>query len=552
MKSRDGLRRCTGAPLLDSHVKERLTNVGDQKLQYRLPLSAVRVSGTLKHTHDTILEKDSSEPSVGVELITIGDPTYEFTLTYRHGVLNDTTLGLERSEDGRLTSGSGESTGQATKVVTAATGLIATGIGFAIAGVPGAALAAAAIAARPRAVAPTEAEPRAVSDDDNKIAKKYRENHVALANARVELADRLNALRSTVANLAAEVASIRDSDARREKTRELKAAAAALGFVRTELDAVDRHFATWRASTLTTRVEEVDRLITLDEFAVAGKGSINDEGKLVFDDPQADAPRQAARAKLEELWNTLNLFLEFADDPEVTNAKPQDQPTNNTVLYREPRWAVLTVCTRDGKKPVRKSTKRYAILDRRCTHQTFELRHSLFARKSSKLTFSTAGVATGFASGSSSSVAGFAETVSGVPGAISTGLTSAGGITDSVYALRNKALDNELARVKKEVELRQQRIADAGLDVTEDQAAELLGLKQRQEMLEANKAILEASNAIEDLEAPDAGPTELARLQAEVALLRVQLEKAVLQGALAQGRQDEPDVGDVLRYLRPV
>lgn len=520
--------------------------MGDQVIDYRLPLSAVRVSGTLKHTHDTVLGTDDPEPAVGVELVTIGDPHQEQILTYTQDWVNDTTLGLERSEDGRLTSTSTESTGQGAKVLTAATGLIATGIGFAIAGVPGAALAATATTEAGRLALRRLRDEAAIDENDRKVAEKYREQHRALADARVALAERVASLTETITELARGVANATTPDARREKAHELRAAEAALAIVRSELDKIDRHFSTWRAATITSRVETVDRLITLDEFAAAGKGRI-EEGRLLFD-ADDDEGAEAAQDKLRSLWEKLHLFIEFIDESPVPANAALGAVKKNHVVYREPRWATLRVCRRDGKGAVIESERRYGLSDNRSVHRTFELRRSWFARKSSKVTFSPAGVATGFASGSTSSVAAFAESVGGLPATVSGSLKSVGEISDSVYALRTKALDNELARVKKTVELRQQRIVEAGLDVTEAQAAELEGLKQRQAMLEARKAIIEASDAIEDLRAPPSPPGALAQLQAEVALLRAQLEKVLLARAVSSDETASIDVADILRY----
>lgn|GEM_PF-6507028 len=543
--------------------------MGVQTIFYRLPLSAVRVSGTLKHTTDTILRTTSSEPAVGVELVTIGDPTSEQALEYTHGWLDDSTIALERSEDGRLTSTSTESTGQGAKALTAVSGLIATGVGFALGGVPGAALAATAgTEVRRKWLQRVGIDEDLIIDDERTVATAYRLVYGALADARVELAERVADLRQTISRLAGLVAKASDTEARKQHARDLRAAEAALHIVRSELTAIDQHFATWRASTMKSYVETVDRLITLDEFNVAGRGRVDAEGELVFGveraaevngdagaQPETEAPAdlstEAARAKLRYLWEKLELLITFEDDSPAAGNEPLPSVGTNELLMREPRWAVLHVSKRNDMQAVIESGRRYPILDNRCVHRTFVLRRSWFSKKSSKVTFSSSGVATGFASGSTSSVAAFAEAVGSVPGAVAASLKTVGEISDSVYSLRSKALDNELARVKKEVELGQQQVLDAGLDRTEKQAAALERLKQRQATLEARKAIIEASDAIEELQAPASPPDELARLQAEVALLRAQLEKALLQGATSRTDEASIDVADILRYTMP-
>lgn len=540
--------------------------MGDQTIQYRLPLSAVRVSGTLKHTTDTILNKTDREPTVGVELLTIGDPTTECALQYAHDWLNDSTIALDRSDDGRLTSTSSESTGQGAKALTAVAGLVATGVGFALGGVPGAALAATASTQVGREAFERMGVPAdAIDADETTVAKAYREKHGALADARVVLAARIAALRETVGQLAERVATASDGEARKQHAKELRAADAALGIVRKELAAIDAHFATWRASTIESRLETVDYITTLDEFHCAGSASIDAEGKIVFADEsrrevdqgagtdavQPSRPEATARAKLRYLWDKLDLFITFDDESVPATGGALTTVAKNHIVIREPRWAVLQVAKRDAKQAVVDSRRRYAVLDNRCAHRTFELRRSWFSRKSSKVAFSAAGVATGFASGSTSGVAAFAEAVGNLPGTVATSLKTVGDITDSAYSLRTKALDQELARVKKEVELRQQQVLASGLDLTENHAARLERLKQRQATLEARKAIIEASDAIDDLQAPASPPDELTSLRADVALLRAQLEKTLLERAAATTDELAVDVADILRYTIP-
>jgi hypothetical protein len=532
--------------------------VGDQVLHYRLPLSAVRVSGTLKRTKDTILNTTEDEPTVGVEMVTVADASTELELKYSFGPLNDTTVGLERLEDGRLASSSSESTGQGTKVITAVTGIAATGVGFALAGVPGAALVATAAAAagRPATTEEMEAllqvrvgnEDSEKETDDEKIAKKYHEEHAGLAKARVDLAKRVELLRRTIGDLAKDVIEAGEPDVRKAKVKELRAAEAALNIVRAELEGIDRHFKLWREATLKSRLETIDLLITLDEIAQAGPSRVTEAGALRFPAIAADATLNGAQKKVKRLWDDFDVSLVFDDDPSVPNPVAAGAPDKNQVVTREPRWVTLKVYERDGKRRALKNEKRYAVVDGKCNHRTFELRSSFLSRKSSKVTFSTNGIATGFASGSTSAVAAAAEALGQIPAQFSAGLKTAGEITDSVHALKNKALDIELAKVKKAVELRQQQLLLSGLDVTDERALELDWLKQQQAILEGQKAIIEAENSLEELRAPAHAPTDLQKLNKEIELLRAQLERAVLQGAVGRAADEAVDVADIYRY----
>ena len=123
------------------------------QLPFRLPQSCVRIAGTRAFAHDTLLDRDDVSAQATVTLDVIAEHELS-TLRIAEGVLADTDVGFEWTDDGRLVTSSVELTGRAGAVAVGAVSA-ATSVAGVLLGAPALALsragAPAALAARPAA-----------------------------------------------------------------------------------------------------------------------------------------------------------------------------------------------------------------------------------------------------------------------------------------------------------------------------------------------------------------------------------------------------------------
>jgi hypothetical protein len=122
----------------------------------------------------------------------------------------------------------------------------------------------------------------------------------------------------------------------------------------------------------------------------------------------------------------------------------------------------------------------------------YELKRTLFGRRSLDVSLSTNGYLTGVAVEGASALAEAAKALAAAPAGVATGIDSYSKVRTGLATARRAGLDVRLAQVKAEVDLRQQEITAAGLDVTSADAARLQQLKQVQAILDAQSAIAKA------------------------------------------------------------
>ena len=114
--------------------------MSDHSIDYRLPVSALRFSGTWTKTADTILETTAVLRSGTVELDVIGGYVSR-TLKLHEGFLKDTKASFTVTDDGRLSDLDVTTTGQVGKVLLGVTAVAANIAGL-FAGFPPGVLAA--------------------------------------------------------------------------------------------------------------------------------------------------------------------------------------------------------------------------------------------------------------------------------------------------------------------------------------------------------------------------------------------------------------------------
>lgn len=492
----------------------------DLKLKYGLPLSALRVSGIVTVKNDRVLKRDLdpvAEATVALEVIA---EQRDQTLKLSAGKVVDTTAAFRLSDDGRLVSTTLDSTGVMGKVVL---GLVSAGA--AVAGValasPTAVLGAAAAARAIREGVAEEEKPE--KTDEEKIEEEYAREHGEL----LEMRETYAALVAKVVTLIAQdtKALVDDGDLqeRRAVLFRLRYLQSLLPVLRVELERLDEHFASWRAGTFTQRTETREHLVNLDTLHRAG-GTPNDDGSISW--ASGDDVKSAVE-DVKRIWDSLGTLVTVSGDqpPEARTGE-----LTNKVRVRTPRRAIVSIYQKDGNgKAVLTERRVELVMDSRCPVEEIKLRKSWWAKRSTGLAFGATGALTGYDYGSTSSAASFVESVGALPEQVGGSLEQVRKIDDALESLRSTGIDHRLARLKKELEIKQHELTQVGLAATEKRHAELERLNQEVAFAEQRKSLREAAEPA----APTAAAAELVRVREQIELLNAWREVSVATRHLA-------------------
>lgn len=451
--------------------------MGSIEVQYALPASRVRIDSTVTLREDSLLGGGPVASAQSTVTLEVGGGERDQTLEVSSGILFNTAVSLELSEDGRLKSTDVEVTGEAGKVVLGVVGA-ATSIAASVLAPPVLPLARATLLADPRMAAnataaqtPTGPTPREIEENafaaENSEVAAMRARYVALVEAATK----------AVATFSEGLLANPD-DVDEAKIAQLKRLETARARVQAELDHYNELFKAWRASKQTTRVENYQRAILLDtlhgvEFA---------EG--------ATPTLETLPAQVSFAWETLGVAATLEPPPRRPRVPVAEK---NEVLVRVPRRTVLNVFEKDkdGKAVLRES-KRQLVMDSACEVLAVKLRRSFFAKRAVKVGFDDLGGLASFKQETESSAAALATTAGELPGKVASSVEDAVKMRKGLGELGSQGLAEELSRVKQEAEKKQQEITLAGLTATAQDKAELERLKEQAELLEQRRKIGEA------------------------------------------------------------
>jgi hypothetical protein len=491
------------------------------QFSYRLPVSCLRIKGSRTIVHDAILDQ------VGDELGSSASATVALDVTadnqVREGAIesslfSETNTSLEWSDDGRLVTSSVDATGQGGRIVAGVVGASAALFGVLTAN-PALVLAASAMTPSSLLAAGDCAKPRCAPPHptpEEVVARVYGEEHPDMAERRVDLGNLVTAL---LGRLTAALNDCEPADA----LRQVSAIERELACVRSELSRLDGHFAAWRATTIETRIVGYEFEVTIDQLREAAP-SVDAAGRLQWGsgDQQGNGVREAVQHAFETL--DIAVTLEDLADPQGPAGKADPQPSqgDSGVVIRWPRHVRLNTYEKDGSAYALRMSTPALVMDAACHHEIVKMSkslfQSLFGKRKVQVGFSPGGGLHSITLGSGSAFAGLADTLGSLQAGVAASLEHARKIMDQASALRGMGLDQELERVKKQVQLKQAELEKAGLAATSDSFDELARLKRRAEILTQRKALGDLTLANDD------GAAEIASLKQQIELLKARHE----------------------------
>jgi hypothetical protein len=500
------------------------------ELAYHLPASFVRVTGTVTKTEDS-LGTDTTAAEATIALETDADATRR-TATFEQGTFRDTAVAFELTEDGRFVSSSVESTGEAGKVVvgvlTAGGAIAGAALGsLSPAGAAGMLALAAGTAPRTGGMTVKQAGASAGKPAKrDKVTEAYEHEFPGAFELVERYAQIIADLGIALAAAIEGVEHARSTHGERAATYRIAAIQNALAVATAQKERLDAHFKAWRATKIETHVEHHEHLLSLDALRAAGT-QINAAGEVQF----------AAGAKGElgkRLWDTLGvaIVVEPAEGLPAPQAPQMPTPGDNAILVRSPRQARISLYRNAlfGKAKARAElveSKPYLVMDELSDVAEIDFRKSIWAKRAKTLKFSTSGALTSYASTADAAAGAIADAAKDAPAAIAGGLEQAKNAFAQVDALRSRGIDQQIARLTKQVELKQQEIAQAGLTATQGSAAELERLKQQVDILTQKKAIGDFHPAADPV------TDQIAELKKQIDLTTAQQQLATLQNTAA-------------------
>lgn len=429
-----------------------------------MPVSELVVTGMLRTQTDDFPNPktvDAEILSVDFALITHADDA-QLVVEPPKGALSTYKGSFSLLPDGRLSSASSDTTGEVGSVIRS------------IASIAGGAAALLALG--------TGEDPEDDLHNTN-LLNSFAVHHsdsknrlVRLRNARARLAEIL------VDGLTDETGS------NHEEVRGLRVR---LSLIDEQMLPLVSQFRAWRQSKITTVDQQFEFRVPLASLPTQALTAVPSTDRKSMG--TAGSP-----SSLADLWTRFGHgvraeWIGHSDgvrhpSDDAATAVP-DPPDKATVYTRRPELIELVVFRQAGQEVVRTGSMRAFVADSGSEVVAYKLEKSWFGRRSLALSFDSDGFVAAVSLEGSSSIAGALATGAALPESFAGGIESSTKSYSSLQAAGRASIEAETARLKAEVEGRQQRILAAGLDATAQDAVELQRLQQLQGILETQTKI---------------------------------------------------------------
>lgn len=436
-------------------------------ITYRLPRAVMVITGTVRRTRDldlhpgmTLAQMPTQLISHAVEVRHEAEPGDCLTVRARGGWLFQYKASFTASEDGRLTKATAEATGAGSELISAA------------ASVAGVVLVAAGVA---------------LGAEEDAHVTSYEEAHAAEIEERAALIANRSQARIKLQALMAQV--IEDpalAESLAPKLRQLREIQRRLD---ERIQALDTLYKAWLATRVTSVDEQFEVIAPLAKLPGSLEAATHTFG------PPNSASSSQPPTELEHLWKFYGLTVLAVWNSQRPPQKPLD-PDMNRVFARLAEPVRLSVIEHMEGVPVVTKQYRTLVADECSPVLSYELKRTLFGRRSLDLSFSTNGYLTGVAVEGAAMLGEAAKAISGAPAAFASGVDSYVKAQAGITSAQRAGLEARLAQVKAEVGLRQQELLAQGLELTEDDAARLERLKQLQGILDTQSAISKADPSL--------------------------------------------------------
>lgn len=458
------------------------------ELEYYLPVTQARLRATMLHLTDDLEPANNAveASSWSADLVTAADRSQARTLAVKSGFLRDYGVKLALSEDGRLASASVESTGQLGIVLASAAGLATSIASATLFHLPIPMLEPSVPTVVTKGHPPTtdSSPPRVLSPAE----KHYQDE-------RPDDARHLAALQSEFAVVRATLTEARSGylqslgASRADAWSHYRRATRLFADVSVELTRAKALFDAWRRSKQTTieYVEAVTVSISeLPEVTIATDGTIMMAWATGV---EAQRVRQFFDRTKHVLARETTDTAPFSTGSSTQSGirTPPVPPNGDASLrVRCPRSVRFACIRRDANGRLWLiDDRREVIMDGACEEVRVPLRKSWFARRKVAVELSALGALTGLELGGTSGAAAVGTALDGVASSTVAALEAAQKARAAITSLAAADSEDELAGLKRETAITEQRLLAAGQAATASDFARLEWLKQQVAITEA-------------------------------------------------------------------
>ncbi|MFC6155973.1 hypothetical protein [Kribbella jiaozuonensis] len=455
-------------------------------VEYRLPVTKVRLQATVTETVDTIVTEKAPDGTTrqaksrtaerSFTLVTVADPTPCLQVKVESGLMRDYAFEVGLTDDGRLTSTSIETTGHLGQVLTAGATIAGTALALATGNVPLAALLGAAGANAaveeplgdggddvPADEEPADEEPLS---PEQQVWQAYLAAFPEQATRQTELTEEQQTLVGALDAARRRLRLAVPDPAKMKTEREAVATLARLkADNERELDRANQLFAAWRSGTLTETKIVYDELVDLASLPTWYAGV------LTFG---TDAEGKRVETFFE---NALGVAALVTENGTATPTSTTPTFKTDRFYYRTPRRVQIGHAVGTAQKSALISSERVLVMDRAGELVDVPVRKSLSGKRSTGITTSELGAITKINYGGTASADAGLQALAGVPAAF-------GGAYETVSKALTAPQQRELDNLKRAVEVEEQRLKLAGQSATATDYAELARLKQEAEIAE--------------------------------------------------------------------
>lgn len=442
------------------------------ELPYRLPRTEVVVSGTHSRVTDHIVTSWSGESITQLDITaqTAADLRSCPVLQLRQGFLSNYFGAVTQHADGRLRSARRSHSGQGgTAVKSLATLAGAVVRGLALAGTP------------------AERPVREETGDDRVVSDQYSIECRAAFERRIEIAKLQGKAHVELIRLAGEILE-KPTAAPAAKAR-MAQVQSALASLDAERRLADLHFEAWRAGTRSSDENRFELRIPVAALPT----EINELATLAA---SASTGVTGVPTSWSDLWQRFGIGLVATwGEGRKAQAQAVDNQKSSTIQARRPDHLILQIVHGRGERTVMDISHHF-VADEFSRLEKFDISKNIFRDTSLEVTFDAQGMLVGLSSASTSALSGALGATATLPDAFASGAESVGYAQNSLLEGRRASADAELARLRQEIRLRQDRVVTAGLGVMPEDAAELQRLQRAQSILSAQSKISGADPAL--------------------------------------------------------
>jgi len=448
-----------------------------------------------------------------MSIVTIADGTKQYEIDLQSKSLSNEELEISLSALGLLTAANAQSTGALPDFIK---GLVRFGVSLVgvFFGFPG--------RAGPTPEGRTQANGKTLEE-------KYKEDHETRAARRKKVRDAIHGIEEKLTTLATEVSEQQDEQKRQGTLDHIEDLESALGLLREQAKPMDEHFDAWRAKkepqletdhTLEVNWEELPLVTDLVP-------EDSEDGPPAGTDKEPTGSREVDLKGSKEIFDTFGIVVaRSASEPRELNpggAKDPGKPYPG-IFYRPviPLHLVFFEKDRSGSF-VKTGDQTFPVFAGGNSVGFIEFGKTRWSKESASATFGENGELVTLSSVKESAAAAAARTAGELPAEVFSALETANKIIDEAQKTSLQGVEHRISQLQKRKELLEADIALGTAVDNRSRTEEVARLKSEIELLQQKKAL---GVARRDLDS-DEVLGHLAMMK-ELADLRLQIEKVRL------------------------